>query len=437
MLRSIALTLIYCVLAAYAFRRAWMGILIWSWFSYMNPHRFAFGFAYLFPWVQVTVALTIYAWLTARERKTFPFNLGTILEILLCFWMTFTTFFAFSDTAWDYWNRAIKVHIMIFMTLFIMRSRFRLNALVLTIAISLGFFGVKGGVWAFLTGGTHQVLGPEKTFISDNNTIALALVMVIPLMRYLQVQCPWRLGRWFCGFCLIATTLGVLSTYSRGGFIALCVVGILLWFKSQHKIAFAAALLVIVPPLYKFMPPAWKERMHTIQTTDEDDMDDSAKGRLNSWRFAANLVKDRPITGGGFHVFISPAFGQYAPDARNRHDAHSIYFQFLGEHGIPGFLMFVGMGLYTWYTARRIVRRTKRIPELSWMRDMVGMAQVSLAGYAIGGAFVGLGYFDLPYHLMSIVVLCNCILNDTLRSAGRHEGNIEAAVAEVEALAPA
>jgi hypothetical protein len=68
---------------------------------------------------------------------------------------------------------------------------------------------------------------------------------------------------------------------------------------------------------------------------------------------------------------------------------------------------------------------------------MVGMAQVSLAGYAIGGAFVGLGYFDLPYHLMSIVVLCNCILNDTLRSAGRHEGNIEAAAAEVEALAPA
>jgi hypothetical protein len=33
------------------------------------------------------------------------------------------------------------------------------------------------------------------------------------------------------------------------------------------------------------------------------------------------------------------------------------------------------------------------------------MVQVSLVGYAAGGAFLGMGYFDLPYHLMIIFVL--------------------------------
>lgn len=33
------------------------------------------------------------------------------------------------------------------------------------------------------------------------------------------------------------------------------------------------------------------------------------------------------------------------------------------------------------------------------------MTQVSLIGYATGGAFLGLAYFDYPYHLVIILVL--------------------------------
>ena len=33
------------------------------------------------------------------------------------------------------------------------------------------------------------------------------------------------------------------------------------------------------------------------------------------------------------------------------------------------------------------------------------MCQVSLIGYAVGGAFLSLAYFDLPYNIMVIVVL--------------------------------
>ena len=33
------------------------------------------------------------------------------------------------------------------------------------------------------------------------------------------------------------------------------------------------------------------------------------------------------------------------------------------------------------------------------------MSQVALAGYAVGGAFLSLAYFDLPYVIMALVAL--------------------------------
>jgi probable O-glycosylation ligase (exosortase A-associated) len=387
----------------------------------MNPHRFAYGFAYNFQFVALTAAVTILAWMMSKEDKRFPWTIETILQLMLCFWITFTSFFGEHVLVWDYWNRAIKVQVMILMTLFIMRSKFRLEALVWVIAGSIGFFGVKGGIWAILTGGHGRVQGPEQSFIQGNNELALAMVMVLPLMRYLYLQASQRLVRQILIGMQVCTVLAVLCTYSRAGLIALITVGALLWLKGKNKITFALATLIMIIPMVRFMPSEWKDRMRSIQATDESELDDSAKGRINSWRFAVNLAMHRPITGGGFRVFLTPLFFQYAPDPTNRHDAHSIYFETLGEHGFPGLFIFLGIGLATWLTGRRVVKQARKIPEMAWMVDMVSMAQIGLAGFAVGGAFAGLAFFDLPYDLMAIIVLCKFILMDHKVALARAE----------------
>jgi hypothetical protein len=40
------------------------------------------------------------------------------------------------------------------------------------------------------------------------------------------------------------------------------------------------------------------------------------------------------------------------------------------------------------------------------------MVQVSLVGYAVGGAFLSLAYFDLPYNMMVMVVLARKWVED-------------------------
>ena len=63
------------------------------------------------------------------------------------------------------------------------------------------------------------------------------------------------------------------------------------------------------------------------------------------------------------------------------------------------------LGIFTWLRAQQIIKAFKNDPERKWAADLAAMIQVSMVGYAAGGAFLGLSYWDLPYHLMITVVL--------------------------------
>jgi putative inorganic carbon (HCO3(-)) transporter len=127
-------------------------------------------------------------------------------------------------------------------------------------------------------------------------------------------------------------------------------------------------------------------------------------GRINAWHVAYNVAKDR-ITGGGFSMFQTPTFRQYASNPSDVHDAHSIYFQILGEHGFIGLVLFLLLGFMIWRKASKVVRITKNRSSLKWAGDLAAMVQVSMIGYATGGAFLGLAYFDLPYNFLAIVLI--------------------------------
>ena len=128
-------------------------------------------------------------------------------------------------------------------------------------------------------------------------------------------------------------------------------------------------------------------------------------GRINAWEFAFNVAKDRPLVGAGNRAFLPDLFARYAPDPDNVHDAHSIYFEILAEHGFVGFGLFMLLGWFAWRSCSLVSKEGRAKPEGQWIADLAGMLQVSLVGYAVSGAFLGLAYFDLYYHLIALVVL--------------------------------
>ncbi len=397
----------------FVFTRPWLGVLLWTWIGMMNPHRLTWGFAYSMPFAAWVGVVTLIAVLISKEPKRYPFNPVTVTLILLVLWMNVSYLFAINPTSYPYmqWDKVMKIQLFLVITLMVMNSAERIRWLVWVATMSIAFFGIKGGVFTLTSGGSSMVLGPEGSFIEGNTEIALAISMALPLLRYLQMQSTRRWVRWGLGIGMALCAIAAIGSYSRGGLLAVAAMGVFLWLKSRNKVVIGIGIAILVPLVLGFMPAQWFEKMNTIGTYEQDG---SAMGRINAWHFAFNLAKDRPVTGGGFGAFTDEAFAVWAPNPTDVHDAHSIWFQMLGEQGYVGLALFVMLWLLAWRMASGIIKSCRRRDDLRWVSDLAAMIQVSFIAYWVGGSFLGLAYWDMPYVLLSILVLCRVLVDKQL-----------------------
>ena len=406
-MRDIAVALAVFGSLPFILKRPWIGILVWTWLGFMNPHRMAWGFSTTMPFAYIVAVTTLVAMLVSREPKRIPWTRETV--VLLCFvvWMCITTVFAVYQTlAVDQLAKVLKIQLMIFVAMMLITDKERLNWLVLTIALSIGFYGFKGGIFTIVTGGVYRVQGPPATFLSGNNEVGLAIAMTIPLLWYCARHTIHRWLRLALIGTMVLSAIAAIGTQSRGALLGMAAMGLMFWLKSKQKFAIAFFAVIAVVAILAVMPPAWHQRMDTIGNYE---MDASAMGRVNAWWMAWNLASARPL-GGGFWAFRYEMFQLYAPNPYDWRDAHSIYFKVLGEHGFIGFGLFMLLGLLTWLSATRLVRATRAIPEMRWLGDLAAMVQASIVAYATAGAFLGLSYFDYYYNLVMIIIIGKVIL---------------------------
>jgi putative inorganic carbon (hco3(-)) transporter len=408
-LRHIAVTLMILGLIPFIWKQPWIGVLAWLWVSVMNPHRFAFGFANSFPFAAIIVGVTVVSMLRSRKDVKLPFNTTTALFIMLPVWMCITTFFALEPApAYVRWKEVMKIFFFIVVGASLINSRKQIDWMIWVIVFSVGFFGVKGGLFTVLTGGTYRVYGPPGDgFMSDNNAIPVALCMVIPLMLYLRsvVSSKWVKRGLMASSVLSA--MAVLGSQSRGALLAVLAMAAFLWFKSDKKVMAGLVAMVLIPLIIGFMPDTWTSRMKTIETYEQDT---SALGRLNSWKTAINIANDRPLIGGGYELYTLTVFAKYAPDPLAVHAAHSIYFQMLGEHGYVGLILFLALGVVAWVTANRVIKRSRDSPENAWAGNLAKAIQVSLIAYAVGGAFVNIAYWEIQYYEVIALMVMYALL---------------------------
>ncbi|MCC7596258.1 putative O-glycosylation ligase, exosortase A system-associated [Janthinobacterium sp. FW305-129] len=432
-MRDILITIIILGSLPFILKSPAIGGLMWVWVSVMNPHTQAWGFATHLPFAFIIAIATMVSLLMTREPKSLPLTPVSVLLLLFVAWMNVTAPFALlPEASWVQWNKVMKIMLMSFVIMMVIRTRRDIVRLIWVLVGSIGYYGVKGGIFTIRSGGTERVWGPEETFIGDNNALALALIITIPLMYYLQ-QNTEKQRRWVrhgLSAAMLLSALAALGSYSRGALLAIAAMGLFMWLKSERKLMLGALLGAVTPLLLAFMPERWAERMDTINTYQDDV---SAMGRLNAWRMAWNLARDR-FLGGGFDVSDAAIFARYAPNPMDVHAAHSIYFQALGEHGFVGLLIYLALGFATWRTAAAIIRRTRGQPELRWAHGLATMSQASLIGFAVGGAFLSLLYFDMPYYLMAALIATRIVVERELRAPApmsrQAKAEARAAVAE-------
>ena len=412
-MRDILITLIVFGSLPLIFRAPVNGALMWVWISVMNPHTQGWGFATQLPFAMIIAVVTLFSMALSRTPKGLPLTPVSVLLLLFVLWMNVTTPFALLPAlSWVQWNKVMKIMLMSFVVMMLIRTQRDIVRLIWVLVVSIGFYGIKGGIFTIRSGGTERVWGPEATFIGDNNALALALIITIPLMYYLQQNSDRRWIRHGLAGAMVLSALAALGSYSRGGLLAIAAMCLFMWFKSGKKVALGALLCLVGPLLLAFMPERWAERMDTINTYQQDS---SAQGRINAWSMAWNLARDR-FLGGGFEVSDPGIFARYAPDPQAVHAAHSIYFQALGEHGFLGLALYLALGWATWRTAAAIIRLSRGKPELAWALGLATMSQASMVGFAVGGAFLSLLYFDMPYYLMAALIATRILVEQSLKA---------------------
>ena len=161
--------------------------------------------------------VTTLSWLLSRERKLPPSTGATWLLGALMVWVTVSTCFAIvPDSAFEKWQEVIKILGMTMIAICIVNSKERILQLTWVVALSIGIYGIKGGIFGIATGGTYRVWGPPQSFIEDNNSLGFALIMILPLFHFLSTQVSSRWIRWGLVASMGPIIVAVLCTYSPG-----------------------------------------------------------------------------------------------------------------------------------------------------------------------------------------------------------------------------
>ena len=443
-MRDIVLAALVGALLIAVFKHPVVGAYLWAWLSLMNPHKLTYGFAFRLPFALAAAAVTLVMVLVTKKKQGLPMT-GVVVGLMaLVLWMSFTSFFAMAaaEDVMERWIYIIKMVLMLLVTWMLVTDAKQLRLLIWVVTFSVCFFGVKGGVWTVLTGGGGRVWGPPGGMLEENNALAVALVMLTPMLYFLWQTETNKWLRRLLLFSMVTVVFSILGSQSRGALLALVAMSFFLGLKGKYPVRTSVLIMLGVVIAITFMPDSWSRRMESLNSYEEDT---SAMSRIWTWKTLWAAALDRPIIGVGFRADNLTVFARYAPldgffavFAGKVFVAHSIYLQMLGEHGFVGLFLFLGLGATTWLTASSIARQCKDDAEFGpWMPLLMRMVQVSLIGYAAGGAFLSLAYLDLPYYIIGFVVSCSILLRKRASQAGKAGAASVTATATAVAKPPA
>jgi probable O-glycosylation ligase (exosortase A-associated) len=401
-MRSLVLSLFLLGLFPTIFLHPYIGVLIYSWISFMSPHRLVFGGMILgLPLALIAAVATLLSWCFSKEPKRLRFDATVWLILAFAVVISISTSLALYPARAAYqWSQVMKELLFVLVTIGLTTNRVRAHALLWVMAVSIGFYGLHGGVGSLVNGGDARVYGPPNTAIFDNNDIGAGLLVALPLMNYVRMQSAHKWIRLGWLFVMACSFLAIVSTYSRGALLGLVAVSIFLSLKSRTKIVTSAIVLTTLVSALAFMPGKYGERIRTIQTYQQDG---SAMARIQIWGVATRIALDHPLLGGGFGVTESTSVVHHYAPGFDMHAVHNIFLGVLAEHGFIGLIIWLCLLLVGWRNTRRIQQSSMNRPEWQWASDFARMCQVSLVGYCVVGSFGNYEYWDYYFTILGLL----------------------------------
>jgi O-antigen ligase len=173
------------------------------------------------------------------------------------------------------------------------------------------------------------------------------------------------------------------------------------WLRSQYKLQALLVSAVVIAAGFYVLPEerlaSTRDRYATIEDYSEDN---SFQGRVAVWNEALKIVKNNPITGGGFNVF----------DLSLGKASHNSYIEAAGEHGIVGFVLYILIVLSVIVHLSSVVKACRYDPQLFWARDLARLMQLSFVGYLVGSLVINHAFFEYFYVQVGLVAILHMLV---------------------------
>jgi probable O-glycosylation ligase (exosortase A-associated) len=416
-MRDLAFVAFLVALLGLGLRRPFLFVLVYIYIDAVSPQRLSYYLLNSVPISMIAACLAFGGWLLADRKADLRFTARQgMIALLLCYTFYTTSHADLPKEALEKWDWAWKALAFAIFLPFTLRSRLRIEAVLLFLVLSAAAIIIVGGIKTLLSGGGYGVLNlmvDNNSNLYESSTISTVAIAIIPLILWLArfgtVFPPDRRVKAFAAALVFACLLMPIGTEARTGLVCIGVLAILMLRNAKRRFLYLAGASLLTLASIPFLPASFTGRMSTIQGYQADS---SANVRLAVWGWTWNYAQEHPL-GGGFGAYrqnkiqvrtvaTQTSGGVQTMTARTEMDQgrayHSSYFEMLGEQGFPGLILFLliqGAGL----VRMEIIRRRYRSAggEQAWIAPLATALQHFQIIYLVGSIFVGIAYQPFPW----------------------------------------
>jgi O-antigen ligase len=374
-------------------RKGFCWVVVYLVFEYLRPQDYVAVLGYLHPaWMMIPLMMRRWPKGSFKQAQCRQFAVMIVLSVMLLVSIPFVTnhYKAYQVCLGYVLLLPFSMSIILFVNTVDRVLTFVKWWALLGLYVACGSVAHPGGMqWG-------------SNFLADRNEVALLLDMLMPLAWCMfAYERTWSRKAIYLVVTLLCV-IGTILTTSRGGFVGLLAVVLVLWLLNRRKILALVLVGILSLSVYELAPSSYWDHVATIQDTGEG----TAKGRLDSWMSAWRMFKDNPLGVGGGQFPIH--FPEYQGDAFGAHnmwgrEAHSLWFSLLAELGIPGAILFAAHARANW----KALRHLRELPPVEGrpLPALLSTAfSASLAGYLAAGTFLSVFYYPHYWYMSALLV---------------------------------
>jgi O-antigen ligase len=244
---------------------------------------------------------------------------------------------------------------------------------------------------------TQRVAGAIKGLFENSNDLALHLVTIIPItiaLGLVKKNPLMRIVYWGIGFLMVAA---VVITFSRGGFLALIAMTVVLsWkFGRRNKTATLATVVLGLIFFVALAPGAYGGRLATIFDSASDVTGSSSQ---------RTVVLKRSIWVALRYPLFGVGLGNFHHKSEQELGTHNAYTQVASEVGIPAMICYIIFLVHPLRKLRMIERELFERNETSRFYYLSIGLQASLVSYMVASFFAAVAYQWYIYYLVAYAI---------------------------------